>query len=281
MGESNQANRTLVRVLIVLLVLLGISRSAWPNADKDRKNAVKNLAKEIEQAQFHKVYVPDFLDPSGGRTEKGCFFASTFSTNLAKDASNFEIVNRIQAQKKLNELHISAQDFQKPEVMSKAAQAVGADAFLIGTAAISAKEAKLSLSLRDAASDKEVRSSDYHEKLEPQFEGNFPAVEDTDSHILYFPGLDGVSQPKCKYCPSPDYTDEERRKRVSGSVMMSVSLDEKGTIRNVRVVTNPDEGLTRKAVNILQKWRMEPSYDPDGRAVPVRVMIETMFRLLG
>lgn len=100
--------------------------------DKDRKIAVKSLAVEIEQAQFHKVYVPDFLDSSGARTEEGCFFASSFSTNLAKDSHNFEVVNRSQAQKQLDELRISAQDLQRPELLSKAAQALGVDAVLIG-----------------------------------------------------------------------------------------------------------------------------------------------------
>src|SRR5205807_4808407 len=72
---------SVIRGAFVLIVSLCIGYSAWPNADKNRKNAAKSLAQEIEQAQFHKVYVLDFLEPSGSRTEKGCLFSSTFSTN--------------------------------------------------------------------------------------------------------------------------------------------------------------------------------------------------------
>jgi len=270
---------SVIRGAFVLIVSLCIGYSAWPNADKNRKNAAKSLAQEIEQAQFHKVYVLDFLEPSGSRTEKGCLFASTFSTNLARDAHNFEVVNRIHAQKQLNELHISPQDIQRPEMLSKAAQALGADAVLVGTATISPTEAKLLLSLREAASGKEVHSMDYHEKLEAAFETGFPAIEDASSHIYYFPGLDGISQPKCIYCANPDYTDEARAKKIQGNVLLSVSVDEKGTITNARVVTNPNDGLTKRAVNILNKWRMEPSHDLDGKPVPVRVSIEITFRL--
>jgi TonB family protein len=275
-----QANRFLVRAMLVLVVSLCIVSPAWPNADKHRKNAAKSLAKEIELAQFHKVYVLDFLDPSGIRTEKGCFFASTFSTNLAKDAHSFEVVNRIQAQRQLNELHISPQDLQRPEMLSKSAQALGADAVLVGTATISPTEANLLLSLRDAASGKEAHSLDYHEKLERVFESSFPATQGNGDLVYYFPGLDGVSQVKCNYCPNPDYTDEARQNGIEGTVRFSVVVSEKGIISGARVETNPNDSMTKQAVNILEKWRLEPSHDLEGNAVPVRVGLEITFRLL-
>lgn len=280
MQNTYLLNRIAWRVFAALGICLCISLPAEADVNKELKNAAKSLSKEIEQAQFHKVYVADFLDPSGTRTERGCFFASTFSTDLAKEAHNFEVVNRIEAQKQLNELHISAQDLLRPETLAKAAQALGADAILGGTATITAKDANLRLSLRETASAKEIYSMEYHERLDPAFESNFPAVEAESGHVYYFPGLDGISQPKCKYCPNPDYTDEARAARIEGKVVLSVSLDERGAITSVRVVTNPDDSMTRKAVDILKKWRMEPSRDPEGQPVPVQVNIEIVFRLL-
>jgi len=279
MQQTKTAHRTASRAVGALIICLWFASPVWSDADKDRKKAAKSLAKEIEQAQFHKVYVPDFLDLSGTRTEKGCFFASTFSTNLAKDARNFAVVNRIQAQKQLNELHVSTQDLQQPEMLSKVAQALSADAILVGSAAIHVKDVKLSLSLRDA-SGKEVHSLAYEEKLQPAFETSFPASEDLNTHAYYFPGLDDVSQPKCIYCPNPDYSDEARRNKFEGNVLMSVTIDEKGAVRNVRVVQDPGNGLAQQSVEILKKWRMEPSHGPDGSPVPIRVSIETTFRLL-
>jgi TonB family protein len=267
-------------MIVALAACLLTVLPAWPNTDKDRKNAVKSLATEIEKAQFHKVYVPDFLDSSGSRTEKGCFLASAFSTDLAKAAHNFKVVNRIHAQKQLNEAHISAQDLQQPELPSKGALAVGADAVLVGTGTITPSHVTLFFSLRDAASRKEVYSLNYNEQLKPAFESSFPAVEDESSHFYYFPGLDGVSQPKCKYCPNPDYTDEARRNRIQGNVLMSVALDEKGAIIDARVIKTPDRDFAKRSLDVLKRWRMEPSYDMDGNPVPVRVAIEVTFRLL-
>jgi TonB family protein len=280
MQQANKFNPFASRMIVALAACLLTMLPAWPNTDKDRKNAVKSLATEIEKAEFHRVYVPDFLDSSGSRTEKGCFLASAFSTDLAKAAHNFEVVNRIHAQQQLNEAHISTQDLQQPESLSKGALAVGADAVLVGTGTITASHVNLLFSLRDAASRKEVYSLNYNEQLKPAFESSFPAVEGESSHFYYFPGLDGVSQPKCIYCPDPPYSDEMRRNKIQGTVLMSVRIDEKGTITDVRVMKKPDKELAKEAVSILAKWRMEPSHDLDGKPVPVRVSVEIGFRLL-
>jgi TonB family protein len=284
-SESDSGYLSLVcpiasRMVAALLICLWFVLPVWCNVDKDRKAAARSLATEIERAQFHKVYVTDFLDSAGARTEKGCFFASAFSTLLSEDTHSFAVVNRIQAQKQIDDLHISPQDIQKPEVLSKAALVLGVDVVLVGTATLSPKDATLLLSLREAASGKEVHSMDYHEQLKPTFENIFPAAEGESTHIYYFPGLDGVSQVRCIYCPDPSYSDEMRRNKIQGTVLMSVRIDEKGTITDVRVIKKPDKELAKEAVRILTKWRLEPSHDAEGNTVPVRTSIEIGFRLL-
>lgn len=281
MQKGNQFNRFASGMILVLIVCLLTVSPVWPNTEKDRKNAAKSLAREIQQGHFQKVYIADFLDPSKNRDERGCFFSSVFSTNLAKIAQDFAVVNRIDAQKKLDELHISAQDLQQPEVLARAATTLGVDAVLMGLASISSKDARLSLSLRDAASDKEIYAVDYHEKLEPFFEGSFPAGQSEGGHLYYFPGMDGISQPKCIFCPNPDYTDEARRNGAQGSVILSVLLDERGMIKDVRLVSSSDDSMTKQCLDILKKWRMKPSEDANGNSVPIRAPIEITFRLLG
>jgi TonB family protein len=279
MQQPNPVKRVASSMVAALAICFWFVIPARSDVDKDRKSAAKNLSKEIEQAHFQRVYVSDFLDVSGTRTEKGCYFASSFSTNLAKNAGKFAVVNRIRAQKQLADLHISAHDLQQSEVLSKAVATLGADAILVGSATISAKNAELSLSLRDT-SGKEVHSLNYQEKLQPGFESSFPATEDANIHAYYFPGLDDVSLPKCIYCPDPEFSDEARRNKMEGSVVVSVRIDEHGTIREVRVVQDPGYGLARQAVNILSRWRLNPSKDPDGNPIPVRATLEVTFRLL-
>lgn len=280
MPTSFVSGRRCPLFLPLLTVAFSLAALASSSVEDGRKDAAKNLATEIQQAHLQKVYVADFLDPSGIRNEQGCYFASVFSTNLAKIAQDFTVVNRIGAQKKLDELHISAHDFQQPEMLTKAATALGADVVLVGSASISSTDASLSLSLRDAPSGKQVRPMDYHEKLQPSFESSFPAGQTEDGRIYYFPGLDGISQPRCKYCPNPDFSDVARRRKIQGHVLLSARIDEKGKIKDVRVVSSPDDSLTRQCLDILRDWRMKPSQDIDGNAVPVRTAIEIVFRML-
>jgi TonB family protein len=270
----------LVNALITLIVALLFVLPARSSVDDGRRVAAKSFAKEIEQAQLHKIYVADFLDPSGVRNEKGCLFASVFSTNLAKEAHNFEVVNRIESQKQLNELHISPQELQQSEWPSKAVPVLGIDAILVGSITASPTDVRLLLSLRNAVTGKEIHSMNYHEQLQPTFESSFPAVQAEADGVFYFPGLDGISQPKCIHCPDPPYTDEARRRRIQGTILISARIDEAGTITNARVVKSPNDGLAEQAINILTKWRMKPSYDLNGKAVAVRVSIEVSFRML-
>ena len=279
MEQANIVHRFVICVVLASIASLCIVYSAWPGENEDLKAAAKSLAHEIERSQFHKVYVADFLDPSGVRTEKGCFFASSFSTNIAKSSHNFEVVNRIKAQKQLNELHIPPQDLEQPELLSKAAQALGADGILHGSISASPSDIAIILTLRDVGSGKEVHTEKYHQKLQPSFENSFPAAEDANTHVYYFAGFDGVSLPKCTHCPDPSYTDAARRNKFQGNVLISVKVDERGEIRDARVVQDPGYGLAAQAVNILEKWKMKPSQDPEGNAVAVRVSVEITFRM--
>lgn len=277
MWHTKPSNHMALRAISALLVCVWFPFPARSDVYKDRKAAAKNLGKQIERAQFRKVYVADFLDPSGARTEKGCYFASSFSTDLSKGAHNFQVINRIQAQRQFDELHLSVQDFQRAETLFEAGKALGADAVLVGTATITPADADLFLSLREVASGKEFYSTNYHEHLQQTFDNNFPATLGQSLHVYYFGGLDGVSEPKCKHCPAPDYPDEARRRKIEGTVFLSVLVDEKGAITDVRLVKAPDEGMAVKAVETVKRWRLEPCRTPDGHLIPIRVSIEVAF----
>ena len=61
--------RALIGFAVSLIVSFWIVSPALPSGDEDIKTVAKSLSQEIERAQFHKVYVADFLD-SSGPTEK-------------------------------------------------------------------------------------------------------------------------------------------------------------------------------------------------------------------
>jgi TonB family protein len=85
--------------------------------------------------------------------------------------------------------------------------------------------------------------------------------------------------PKLLYKAEPKYSEEARKAKYSGTVLLSVEIDTKGRVGAIRVVRPLGLGLDEKAIECVQKWKFRPALK-DGRPVAVRVSIEISFRLL-
>jgi periplasmic protein TonB len=88
----------------------------------------------------------------------------------------------------------------------------------------------------------------------------------------------GVSAPRVLYNPDPEYSDEARRVKYQGNVVLSLVVDPTGKVRQVRVAHSLGMGLDEKAMEAVQKWRFAPGMK-DGRPVAVQVNVEVSFRL--
>jgi TonB family protein len=89
----------------------------------------------------------------------------------------------------------------------------------------------------------------------------------------------GVSAPAVIYKVDPEYSEEARKAKYSGTVMLSIVVDTEGRARDIRVVKSLGLGLDEKAIQALEKWRFKPA-QKDGRPVNARSTIEVNFRLL-
>jgi TonB family protein len=89
----------------------------------------------------------------------------------------------------------------------------------------------------------------------------------------------GVSSPQLVYKVEPEYSEEARKAKFQGTVVLYVVVDEKGLPRDLKVVRPLGLGLDEKAIEAVTKWRFKPGYK-DGRPVSVAATIEVNFRLL-
>ena len=89
----------------------------------------------------------------------------------------------------------------------------------------------------------------------------------------------GVSAPSVIYKRDPEYTEEARKAKLSGTVLLSVVVDTEGTARNIQVVRTLGLGLDQKAIDAVSQWRFKPG-KKDGEPVNVRATIEVNFKLL-
>lgn len=88
----------------------------------------------------------------------------------------------------------------------------------------------------------------------------------------------GVSAPRPIYDPEPEYSEEARKAKYQGSVVVEAVISPDGHTRDLRVVNSLGMGLDERAIEAVRKWKFEPALK-DGRPVAVQVRIEVAFRL--
>jgi TonB family protein len=89
----------------------------------------------------------------------------------------------------------------------------------------------------------------------------------------------GVSAPVLLSKTEPEYSEEARKAKHQGTVMLYVQIDPSGHATNIRVVKSLGLGLDEKAIEAVQKWKFAPG-KKDGKPVTVEATIEVNFRLL-
>jgi TonB family protein len=88
-----------------------------------------------------------------------------------------------------------------------------------------------------------------------------------------------VSMPVLINKIEPEYSEEARKAKYSGTVLLSVIIDTNGNTRDIHVVRPLGLGLDVKAVEAVSKWRFRPAMK-GGHPVPVQAQVEVNFRLL-
>jgi protein TonB len=88
----------------------------------------------------------------------------------------------------------------------------------------------------------------------------------------------GVSAPKLIYRPEPEYSEEARKAKYQGVVVIDCTVGPDGRVREMRVSKSLGMGLDEKAMEALKQWKFEPARK-DGQPVAVLVSIEVNFRL--
>jgi periplasmic protein TonB len=89
----------------------------------------------------------------------------------------------------------------------------------------------------------------------------------------------GVKEPIGLYQPLPNYTEDARKARIEGIILLQVIILKNGAVGDVRVLRGLGHGLDESAIRtIVTQWRFKPA-TLKNRPVDVRANIEVDFRL--
>jgi TonB family protein len=89
----------------------------------------------------------------------------------------------------------------------------------------------------------------------------------------------GVSAPRLTRKIEPEYSEEARKAKYQGTVVLAVEVWPDGRAHNIRVLRSLGLGLDEKAIEAVQQWEFIPG-KKDAAPVKVAATIEVNFRLL-
>lgn len=89
----------------------------------------------------------------------------------------------------------------------------------------------------------------------------------------------GVSAPVLLFKKEPEYSEEARKAKYQGTVVLYVEVNSDGKAINMRVLRSLGLGLDEKAMEAVRLWKFKPGFK-DGKPVTVAATIEVNFRLL-
>jgi periplasmic protein TonB len=92
-------------------------------------------------------------------------------------------------------------------------------------------------------------------------------------------GRGSMRPPELLYKTEPEYSDDARKAKVQGKVVLLIEVDARGAARNIRVTESLGLGLDERAASAVAQWRFRPALR-NGAPVAAPVLVEVLFRLL-
>jgi protein TonB len=92
----------------------------------------------------------------------------------------------------------------------------------------------------------------------------------------YRPGS-GITPPRLLHEVKADYTEDARRRGLTGEVVLEIVVRRDGSVGDVRLLHGLDRGLDERAMQAVRQWRFVPA-DRMGVAVDVLVEVGVEFR---
>jgi TonB family protein len=88
----------------------------------------------------------------------------------------------------------------------------------------------------------------------------------------------GVSAPRVLYAPEPEFSEEARKAKYQGTVVLWLVVGPDGRAHDIHIYRSLGMGLDEKAIEAIHQWRFQPGRK-DGVPVAVEVNVEVNFRL--
>jgi protein TonB len=84
--------------------------------------------------------------------------------------------------------------------------------------------------------------------------------------------------PQVLYSPEPEFSETARKDKVSGNVLVALTVDAAGRPTDIRILRGLGYGLDEKAVEAVSRYKFKPAMQ-NGHPVPVPININVDFQI--
>jgi len=253
--------------------------------EKDIHGLAEKVGDALQAAKLKKVVVADFVAPDGTVTPMGRFLAARVSDVLPAPKKGYEVVPMSELRNVLDGRTLEAKDALQKDYPINIAGVAGA--VVTGRIEEDSQQARLSVGVVDVIAGKLVGQA---EAVIPRTMLPDDVSPDSPYLPVLTPGKDNTSYPQCLYCPNPQYTDQGRKAKFNGTVVLQVVVTPEGRATQITVIKMVGYGLDEQAIAVVRTWKFKPAMKngnplllaitKDGNPVAVRTRVEVTFRLL-
>jgi TonB family protein len=88
----------------------------------------------------------------------------------------------------------------------------------------------------------------------------------------------GIAPPRAIFSPDPDYPESARKRKIHGTCVLGLTVDECGRVHDVHITRSEDKRLDQNAIEAVKRWTFKPAMK-DGKTVAVFTSVEVDFSL--
>jgi TonB family protein len=88
-----------------------------------------------------------------------------------------------------------------------------------------------------------------------------------------------LTEPVLLYKVDPEYSEEARKAKLQGVVMVRAVIDARGQVQDIAVAQGLGLGLNERAIAAVQQWKFRAGMR-NGKPVSTSALIQLTFRLL-
>jgi TonB family protein len=253
------------------------SVSTWPELD----DIAQKLAAEITKNKLKSVFVIGAVGPKTDVTDLDVELRDALSDSLARHVQRTHVIDGPTLYDFLKNGRVSQAMLHSFILADWIAIYVPADGY-VAIKVDSIKNGKLHLT-----AELHTKKKDFGSSKEFTDQITLTPLQVQTSDRLYHPpsrfpieeaGKNGITQIACVYCPSPDYTDEARSKKVSAKLVVSLTVLPDGKADEILLRNPAGFGLDAEAVEKILHWKFTPAMK-DGQPVAAHTEVEVYWQL--